>query len=1246
MPIKQRQIPPVPSEHDATFQRHKFQEVWAQERAKGSPSLLRAFVIAFQDRLRTTIGLELLDLFLSFFIPLLNQAIMEFQMSMTRTITEGLFYVTLSFLIRIGMAILGTQSGRVEAGISLDVHSCLMSATYEEALKMKGASYSKGDIMSIQSMDSSAVASFLLSINSLWTTPAQILISLTLLLSVIGPSALIGIAVMLLIFPLESLVFWAMASLRIELLYYNDQRLSYMNEMLSGIKVVKFQSMESYFMGRITDVRRRELVLMKRQAYWSSMISVIFQLFPIVYSTLTYLAFASLGNVLTPAIIFTTSSLFGNLRGPLSRLPKLVSSLASAQASIKRIERLLLVAAESPRPRTRETGMLAGGSLAVEISESNFAWGENLPDCLHKIRLEIPVGSMVGVYGRVGSGKSSLLAAICGELIARQPDAVKVSGTISYAPQTPFILGNTFAANVKFFRPTEWEKYEEIIRCAQLRPDIIAIGASGEGDQAIIAEGGANLSGGQRQRLNIARAAYYDGDIFLLDDPLSAVDAKVARKLMSEMFLGFLERKTRILVTHQLQYLPLFDKIIVMDGGNIQFDGPPWQLVTDPEFQSKCPEMYRELARYGQAQLRDVTGLRTRFRLSTEVEPWIDTIKQPLKRAVVPPKPADEERQEGPVRAELFFWYLSHCGRVLFFYVIFLVSAQFMSLQGDLFNSYFADRKFVLKDGTDPGILFYIGLQFATGFIGSLSNLLDGLAKVEAGMEAAWRLHNRMLASILRAPMAFFDLVPTGRILSRFSSDLDQLDSGVADQLAGVVSLIFTGISTVAVLIVMMPSLLLAFLPLTSVYYALMVSYRATSREINRIMASASAPMYSHVAETLNGISTIRVYNAVETVVKQHDEKINEYNAVYWCSSNIGRWLSIRLDFLGAIIAFISSMIVILDPSLPPGVAGLLMSYSASITGILESSVTVMSELENEMNSVSRVRYYTENIPKEAPLKCEPRPPLDWMGRPADFRSGLKGSSIEVDNLGVSYTGDKMVLQNVSFRIRPGERVGIVGRTGSGKSTLLQCLLRMMEPREGRIIIDGHDITTVGLQDLRSRIAIIPQEPVLFSGSLRMNLDPSSQHPDSTVMDAIDAAGCRQFVDMLPGKLYAEVVEGGRNFSIGERQQLCLARALLRQNSVLLMDEATANVDAETDAKIQATVRTYFRGCTVISVAHRLDTVIGYDKILVLENGRVADFDTPAALFYKEGLFRRMCQDSGQMEELERMLPRAEVSET
>ena len=580
---------------------------------------------------------------------------------------------------------------------------------------------------------------------------------------------------------------------------------------------------------------------------------------------------------------------------------------------------------------------------------------------------------------------------------------------------------------------------------------------------------------------------------------------------------------------------------------------------------------------------------------------------------------SEEDRATGTVGVETIWWYTKACGPVLLFFFLFLVFSEFCRISTDLWLSYWSDQKF----WPDPGVSLYLGVYIVLGFVSSLFSLLKGLALVESAFYSSVRLHNQMLSNILRAQTMFYDQTPAGRVLNRFSRDLDTLDAGIADHLAGIVSLVFVSVSTVTVISGVMPILISFFVPLSSVYYVIMQYYRSTSRELNRVVAIAASPIYSHFAESLSGVMTIRSYGLTEKFINENEEYLDKFHGPYWAALNVGRWLSIRLEFIGGAVLFMTSVMVVLNTQLPPGLVGLTLSYSMQITMVLEMAVTSISGLESEMNSVERIRSYCRDIPIEAPLIVSgSRPGFSWL---------RESAPLEINNLHLRYRPNLPdVLKGINFAVQDGEKVGIVGRTGSGKSSMMLGLLRILEAHEGRIIFDGIDISTVGLLDLRSRVSIIPQDPVLFSGTVRSNLDPDAAHPDKAIWSALEQAHLREVFEQTDDKLDVSVIEGGQNFSVGQRQLVCLARALLRESKLLLMDEVTASVDVETDALIQQTVAEAFRDCTVLTIAHRLETIMNYDKVMVLGDGHVLEYDTPLNLIDNpSGTFYSMVMDAG-----------------
>jgi len=1203
-PLQGHHLPRIHRRFCAHNVYERWARIWDEEKMKARPSLVRALIKTYIWRFQFSVAMELIELIFNFFGPILMQSMITYTSQAHREIKEGLTYVTIMFLSSLFRALSATQTGQVLAGIGMDVQTAMVCSIYNKSVSSSSrGKYSRGEIINIQSNDALKIANTSMSLNAIWATPANLIIAIVLLLRTIGTAAFAGMAVLLASIPFNTVVYWALASIRIELLTLTDRRVTLMNEMLQGVRVVKFTCLEEHFKNRVLDVRRQELILLKKQAYWHSMASVVLFIIPILVSVSTFVTYASMGYILTPAIIFTSVALFNNLRAPLSFLPVLIASFAEAKASVRRMEKYLLL----PEIIQDKPTSAASDTTVISMRNASFRWEEDGETVLHDIDLDIQRGELVMVVGKVGSGKSSLASALLGE-VEKVKGTLTSTGRIGYCQQQAWIVNATVRENILFGSTYFEQEYSNTLSVCALERDMTLLAA---GDQTELGEQGVNLSGGQKQRMSLARAVYHNADILVLDDVLSAVDPHVGKHIFEKCILGALAGKTRVLVTHQLQYLPFADKIVVLDEGRIVFKGA-YKDILDSAI--NLSEFIKDSNLEG-VNVDDGSGVPV---ATAETDDAVEATAQQFQ-AEEGKLMSEEERATGAVGFESVWWYTKACGPVLLFFFLFLIFSEFCRISTDLWLSYWSDQKF----WPDPGVALYLGVYIVLGFVSSLFSLMKGLALVESAFHSSVKLHNMMLGNVLRAQTMFYDQTPAGRILNRFSRDLDTLDAGIADQLAGIVSLVFVSISTVTVISGVMPVLIVFFVPLTSVYYVMMQYYRATSRELNRVVSVAASPIYSHFAESLNGVQTIRAYGLTEKFIRENEENLDKFHGPYWAALNVGRWLSVRLEFIGGAVLFLTSVMVVLNTQLPPGLVGLTLSYSMQITMVLEMAVTSISGLESEMNSVERIQSYCRDIPVEAPLiVAGSRPSFAWLREKAP---------LEVHNLHLRYRPSLPdVLRGVNFAVNDGEKVGIVGRTGSGKSSLMLGLLRILEAHEGRIILDGIDISTVGLLDLRSRVSIIPQDPVLFSGTVRSNLDPDAAHPDKAIWSALEQAHLRDVFEQTDDKLDVSVIEGGQNFSVGQRQLVCLARALLRESKLLLMDEVTASVDVETDALIQQTVAEAFRDCTVLTIAHRLETIMNYDKVMVLGDGRVLEYDTPLNLLNNTaGQFYSMVMDTG-----------------
>ena len=732
--------------------------------------------------------------------------------------------------------------------------------------------------------------------------------------------------------------------------------------------------------------------------------------------------------------------------------------------------------------------------------------------------------------------------------------------------------------------------------------------------------------------MNLARVVYFDSDIVLLDDPLSAVDAHVGKYLFDHCILGAMKNKTRILVTHQLHVLPQTDYVIVMKNGKIAEQGTYNELMTDGQAFS---ELMKEYGGHDGTETADEVEELTKSAEEIATKKDVDRLSTLLvKRKDARELMTVEERAVGRVDRKVWMSYFKAAGGTAF--VVGLAGSLFFSQIMRVGNDFWLviwtnDSVPQLSQGQ------YIGIFWGWTVGQSLAIYLVGVFFAIAGTTASRKLHEAALSRVVHAPVNFFDTTPLGRIINRFSKDMDGIDNSLAEAFRMFALTLANGVSTFILIIYVTPFFAVALVPIGLVYYYVQAIYRSTSRELKRLDSISRSPFYAHFGETLTGLPTIRAYNEQKRFTDDNDQFLNANNTAYYYLITAQRWLAVRLESLGALMVLASAIFGVLardNPSLTAALLGLSLTYALQVTGTLNWCVRQFTETEIAMNAVERVNHYGHVIETEAAMEnAETQPAADWP---------VKGS-IHVENLEMKYAPDlPVILKGISFDIQHREKIGVVGRTGSGKSSLMQALFRMVEPVAGsRIVIDGVNIMQLGLRDLRSRLAIIPQDPILFSGTFRRNLDPFGAYQDSELWDALSRANLKAKVQQSEEGLDAPISEGGENLSVGQRQLLCLARAIIKKPKVLIMDEATANVDYETDAIIQKCIRQDFCDTTILTIAHRLvslealslifqNTIMDYDKVMVLDAGNIVEYASPAELVDKEGgRLRAMVEETG-----------------
>ena len=921
---------------------------------------------------------------------------------------------------------------------------------------------------------------------------------------------------------------------------------------------------------------------------------------------------------------------------------------------------------------------------------------------LADVRISITKGQLIGVVGSVGSGKSSLLSALLG-LMTRENGLVFIRGKIAYAAQVPWIFSGTLRENILFGQAYDEKRYNEIIKACALLPDLAILPA---GDLTEIGERGLNLSGGQKARVSLARAAYADADIYLLDDPLSAVDAHVGKHLWHKLIEKTLIRqgKTVIVVTHQLHFLPYCSSVAVLAGGKITAFGkytdlrksnidlrngnqlspdstdssatlPEESTLNDDDFETKSVE----------SEEGTKESTKSDNQKDTNVTSSTSSIDGPnkekhlqIRTPMAPTNPnvgkliVAEDRAIGAVGKETFKVYFIAAGGVYTAVIIFLVlligkgsrqvSDWFLSLwiQGGRMGPIqplFGNHGVLTKEDQ----LNYAGVYAATVLAVMLSNLAQGLIFAWISLAASQRLHDRIFASVMRATVGWFDTQPTGRLLSRFTGDLDTIDQALPPTLETCLEFVTQCALSVVLIAAIFPWFIVAVVPLFALFIFITRMFRRVARELKRLDNISRGPLVSHITATAAGIATIRAYGETERFAKENDVHVDLSTRTYWCLYALNRWVAIRVDVITTLTAGITALLCVMSrDTLPPALAGLSISYALSLAGVLQYCMRLTTETEAHFTSVERLNYYSTSIPHEAdtvgPALTDNEVQEVLRGIKAKYdnddsvlmtnnavivhksvsKSSYVGYSgwysqnwnqvlvheqwpkygeVKCENLSIRYRdGLPLILRQVNFTIQPGHTVGVVGRTGSGKTTLTLALFRIIEAAEGRILLDGIDISKVSVHHLRRRLAIIPQDPTLFRGTLRSNLDLFNEHTDEALWEALQSAGLDNFVKNLQQGLTYPVDEGGSNLSVGQRQLLCLARALLRKARIIVMDEATASLDAASDAHIQAALRTSMKGCTVIIVAHRLHTVMDCHRVLSLRDGNVEEYDAPAAL--------------------------------
>lgn len=1073
---------------------------------------------------------------------------------------------------------------------------------FQHSLKLTIGSRQKkmlGDIVNFMGTDSESVADFGFVFFDLVMNIITIIGVVVMLFIYLGNTAFYALAILLLLFPLTKFVAKKFTSLDEEMMQLRDKRVTLMGQVLNSIRVVKYFSWEESIEKEVMNVREKELMARKKLARSEVLSGLAYMSVSTIVLFIALYTHYLQGHPLSAALVFTCVSLFGLLEGPFGDMSHLISRMTNGYVGARRILSFL---EEETLTRTKVTNnTINDETYGIHLNNVHFQYHQDAP-VIKNINLNIHAKEAVAIVGAVGAGKSTFLLGLLQELPEsnglvqfKDSDNHVISAEdikIAFLPQEAYIVNSSLRENLLFGEELQDDVIFQALYQSAFDQDLNTLSA---GLETEIGEKGVNLSGGQKQRVGLARAYLSNPQIVFLDDPLSAVDGETEDKLIERLIFGSWNNKTRIVVTHRLKHLKRFQKVIFIKNGFVEEFGHVDELLAKSE---SFREFYREDTHLTPEENSDK---------ATKGSDTVGVTTLSEQRIT-----EDEDREVGAVKKRVYTDYLLSLGGdhpkikylVLFFLVLSAILVSLAPLMQKSWLSYFSTHQNEVNVGN--AVLIYGCLGLFALFMSVMNNFFW----LERGIKAGKRMHDEMLRSVLRSPIRFFDSTPVGRILQRFSRDVESVDIYLQWSFVSVVHSILQVIVSLFLILFLIPWMIVIIVPVMLLYYRVQNDYRRPAREVKRFDSVARSPRYAHFKETLQGLVVIRGFKKEAWFLNNFYERLAYSQRMFYSHYMLNRWFSSRIPLIGGMISLSTAMAIALATyygMISSGNAALLTVYSLSFWGYLNWGVRQFADIESRMTSIERLKYFAR-----LPAEVDESHHHYTEGQLNHWPS--KGE-IEVNNLFVRYAEHlPTVLKGVSFKVNSGERVGIIGRTGSGKSTLFQALYRFIEPYEGHIKIDGVDIRHVPLKLLRKKMAIIPQDPTLFMGTIRSNLDRFHEFSDTEVNNALKQTGLLDFVHQLPHGLNFILTEGGANLSQGQRQLLCMARALLIGAKIIVMDEATASVDLETDAMLQKVIREELKGVTILVIAHRLSTVHDSDQIIELKNGQLMNANVDAVL--------------------------------
>ncbi|GAA5950453.1 hypothetical protein JCM3765_004553 [Sporobolomyces pararoseus] len=1192
-----------------------------------------------------------------------------------------------------------------EGDVPEEISKAEEESTKEASEDDSETSASSGKIINLISVDTYRVSEVCAYLHFLASEmPLSIVVIVYLLFRLLGWSAIAGVITLVVLLPIQTQIASLYNRYQEQLLAAADARLTLATEVITQVRIVKYFGWESKMSEKMDETRKKELnALWKRALTMVVSQSLMFGA-PVLVGAATFTFHTKvLKQDLTAETAFTALALFNVLRSPLEAFTDMFVNVLQAYVSLKRIDKFLA------EEETHKYSVLSDPSEddpKIGFVDASFTWADEEkaredPTVFRVSGLdfEFPQEALSIILGPVGSGKTSLLMSLLGETNRLSGSAFLPSPVIrtistnpavltdstALATQQPFLLSASIRDNILFGAGMNEKRYKSVLEACALEPDLKQFEL---GDDTEVGERGTVLSGGQRARLSLARAIYSSAKVVLLDDVLSAVDSHTAQHLVEKCLTGKLMRhRTCILVTHSVDLcLPYASFFVSMDNGTVVSSGATGTLT--PRTIQKLGQTDEDGRKLADASAFTIEALAEG---ETDEGALRQREEERKKRVEKLKLVKDETQSQGAVSAQVYLLYIRALGGftwlliIVFVYVLAQVSEVAVNLAlrywAQSYDTIETSAKSIFVSSVRSPLVHSVrddrsdsrhnpDFWLVVYCVLALVSMLLSSARVAfflwRGVCASKTIYRMLISRILGARIRFFDSTPTGRILNRLSKDTETIDQDISTTGSYFLFEIFAVIGTVLTISFALPKFLPAAAFISLLYWFLGLMYRASSRELKRTESVTKSPIFSLFGEALSGVSTIRAYGDGQRFMEQIFSLLDTNNRPFFVLWGVNRWLSVRVDVYGALVALLSALFIIFAPRMDPSLAGFIMSFALAFQERILWLVRLFSTMEVNANSLERVEEYM-SVDQES--KGGVAPPAHWPS---------VSSSIKVKKLTASYAPElPPVLKDVSFEVKGGEKVGIVGRTGSGKSTLGLSFFRFIEPTSGCIEIDGIDINTLKLHHLRSAITIVAQDSALFAGSLRFNLDPFNQYEDSALWDvlrrvqmaspnlstpavslpSIDAESDEEGTVTLDDTeeryvvktLSMEVKEGGKNFSAGQRQLLALARGMLKlkysSSGILILDESTASLDHATDEQIQHTIREEMSDATILCIAHRLRTIIDYDKVLLLDHGVVLEYDTPLNLLMDEkSSFAALCEKSGELETLREMAEKKEAS--